>query len=471
MQMAESSTNQDLRLRSPSGSLLYMAAVSSLIAGVALLLSMGSTAAAQATAITLLCASLCYAISRIAKSLLLALSLIFTRMAIVTIAALYIQPFLEVVTGTDAQLYHAAGLEISHSILAHGALSGSVEGWGTNTYAIFTGIWYAVCGASPVRIMIFNSLVGAIGTLMIYRTFVETYGKPHWALKYLILFDPAVLYWSSTHGKDPSVLFFLGLLFRSLSRMLRTGTTRSLFLYFLALTGIFAIRPQVALLCALCVLIVLALLRLRSSLPNAALRFCFLSSIASVALITGVVLVAYGQLKEFSGAALLGQLSSVVGSQSYGGTALNAPQFSTWTEFVAYLPLEMIAVLFRPFPWEQGNMLIRLAALHQLLLSMASLLILRGMMVRLKPNHFKNYRLDVGASMDSLGWFLLAYWMGFIVLYGAISGNLGTLAREKIQLAPFVWCAAFAISPSLRASERGVRARIGVHERRLPLEA
>src|SRR5262249_2625311 len=162
----------------------------------------------------------------------------------------------------------------------------------------------------------------------------------------------------------------------------------------------------------------------------------------------------YGNVEEFSSAGVLSQLSTVVGSISYGGTALEIPDFSTWIDVVKYMPVGMTVVLFRPFPWEQGNTFIRLAGLQQLLLSSAVLLILWSIIERFLPARGKN---PMKASTDPLSIFILIYCLGFVSLYGIISGNLGTLVREKIQLVPFIWCAAFAVIRFRRAPVSDVR--------------
>jgi hypothetical protein len=421
---------------------------------VALLLAIGLTSSAQIAATMLVFFLLCAAIFSISRDPALAGSVIFVRLVVVVVSVFYIYPFFEAETGSDAQLYHDAGVQISHSILANGVVSGTGEVWGTNFYAIFTGFFYALCGASALRVMIFNSMIAALGSFLFYRTFIENYAQPHWALKYLILFDPSILYWSSIHGKDPGVFFCLGLLFRNLSKMFRTGGTKPLLLSFVALAGIFLIRPQVALVCAFAVLVTLLLVRLRSPFPNQSVKVCFRMSIVAVLASAMVVGIVYGRIEEFSGEASLTQLSTIVGGVSYGGTALDVPQISTWTDVFTRLPAGVIVVLFRPFPWETGNTFIRLAGMHQLLFSAASLLLLLGLLHRFLRARVKSGAEAVNSSMDPLTIFVILYCAFLTVLFAALVGNLGSLVRAKIQLAPFVWCAAFALTPFLCASHR-----------------
>ncbi|MGC1604292.1 MAG: glycosyltransferase family 39 protein [Candidatus Acidiferrum sp.] len=429
------------------------ATVAALLA-VAVLLCIGLTSIAQAIAVVLVYFLLCAAIFSVAKGPSLAVSLIIARIVVVAIAVLYVQPFLEVETGTDAQMYHAVGLQISHSILTAGTIPDPGEVWGTNSYAVFTGVWYALFGASQLRIMLFNSLLAAIGSLMFYQTFVEYYGKPNWIFKALVLFDPSVLYWSSIHGKDPLIFFCLGLMFRSLSRLFRAGGLRPLVLYFLAVGGMFLIRPQVALLCGTTVLITLIILRLRSPFRNPAIRICFRLSAVVAALSSFVLFDFYGSLGGVSGPGMLEKLSAVVSSLSFGGTAVDIPTFYTWTDLAWYLPLGALIVLFRPFPWEVGNTFIRLAGLDQLLLTCAFLLVGWGGVKRLATRAGIREVSRKSGFSDPLGVFLLVYCLGFVLLYGVISGNVGTLVREKIQVGAFAWCAAFALNPFLMAASR-----------------
>jgi hypothetical protein len=425
--------------------------------GVVFLLSTGLTSTAQAIATVLVYSLLCVAIFSLARDPWLAGSVIFARAAVLVISVLYIQPFLDAETGTDAQMYHAVGTQVSHAILTGGVIPDSGETWGTNFYAVFTGVWYALFGASRLGIMAFNSLLAAIGSLIFYRTFVENYGEPNKLLKYLIVFDPSILYWSSIHGKDPYIFFFLALLFQSLSRLFRSGGNKPLALYFLSLSGIFLIRPQTALVCGAAVLITLLILRLRAPFPSPAIRLCFRLSGAVVAVSVLVVFAFYGSVAGDSGLGLLEQLSAVLNGLSYGGTAVEVPTFYSWIDLLTYMPVGMILVLFRPFPWEQGNTFIRLAGLHQLLLSAAFLLICWGAVKRLRVYHTKAGRSAMGTSLDPLGIFLLVYCLGFVFLYAVITGNVGTLVREKIQVAAFAWCAAFGMNSFLIRCPRTVR--------------
>jgi Dolichyl-phosphate-mannose-protein mannosyltransferase len=430
---------------------------STILAGllaVAVLLCIGLISVAHALSTVLVYFLLCAVIFAVAKEPSLALSLIIARMVAVAIAVLYVQPFLEAETGTDAQMYHVVGIQISHSILTTGTIPDPGEVWGTNAYAIFTGIWYALFGVSQLRIMVFNSLLAAIGALMFYQTFVEYYGKPKWIFKLLLLFDPSVLYWSSIHGKDPLIFFCLGLMFRSLSRLLRSGGLRPLVLYFLAVGGMFLIRPQVAFLCGSTVLVALIILRLRAPFQNSAIRLCFRLSAVVAAMSALVLFDFYGSLGGASGPGMLEKLSAVVSSLSFGGTAVDIPTFYSWRDLVSYLPIGALIVLFRPLPWEAGNTYIRLAGLDQLLLTCAFLLIAWGVIKRLAPRRgVREVRWKSGFA-DPLVIFLLVYCFGFVLLYGVISGNVGTLVREKIQVGGFAWCAAFALNPFLIAARR-----------------
>jgi hypothetical protein len=422
--------------------------------GVVFLLSTGLTSFAQAIAKVLVYSLLCLAIFTLSKDPWLACSIISTRIIVLAISVLYIVPFLDAETGTDAQMYHAVGIQVSHSIMGGGVIPDSGEGWGTSFYAIFTGIWYALSGVSQLGIMIFNSLIGAIGSLMFYRTLVENYGEPNRVLKYLIIFDPSVVYWSSIHGKDPCIFFFLGLLFRSLSRLFRSGGYKPLGLYLLSLAGMFIIRPQTALLCALAVLITLLILRLRSPILDPAIRLCFRLSAAAVAVSALVVFVFYGSVAEAAGPGLLEKLSAVLSGVSYGGTAIDVPTFYSWIDLLVYLPVGMIVVLFRPFPWEQGNTFIRLAGLDQLPLSAAFLLIAWGVMKHFRVFFTKVGRGAKGTFLDPLRIFLLVYCLGFVLMFAVITGNVGTLVRERIQVATFAWGAAFAMNAFLIRSAR-----------------
>lgn len=436
---------------------------------VAFLFAIGLTQFAQGLATLLLFSLACYSIFLVARDARLAISVITVRLLVIGVAVLYVLPFFHMETDADADLYHNSGVEISRSILSGADFSGTEEVWGTNFYALFTGFFYTLCGTSFTRIMVFNSLIAASGSLLFYRTFLESFGKLHWTLKFLLVFDPSLLFWSSIHGKDPLILFWLGLLLLSVARILRAGGMKPLLLYFLALLGVFAIRPQIALLCALAVFLTLFIMRLRAPLPSKALTLCFRSSGFVVVMSTIVVLVFYGKLEEFTGAGILSQLSIITNNLSYGGTAIDVPQITTWADLLRHLPIGAVTVVFRPFPWEQGNVFIRFAALDQVPISFAALLVIWALLRRFVPRRTGTQSAS-NIPLDPVTLFILIYCAMFILFYAIVLGNVGTLVRAKIQLVPFLLCAAFALNPLRSIVAKGWRTTTLLIEKGIPHE-
>jgi hypothetical protein len=183
------------------------------------------------------------------------------------------------------------------------------------------------------------------------------------------------------------------------------------------------------------------------------MRLAAISCLALAVLAGNFFVRDYLQDQESSPSAILERVSTQHYALDTGNAALEIPSLLGWKAALGYLPYGAMTVMFRPFPWESGGLFFKLASLEQLVLTAAEITFIVYVLLGLSKGSIPGKRLEISlASADVLTLFVAAFWTGFVLLFTYISGNLGTLAREKIQLAPFVWCGAFAVVSRYRAT-------------------
>jgi hypothetical protein len=422
---------------------------------VGLLFSEGFEVYGQGISLTLLLLWILVWIFRNAEDSYIASALIAARVGTVTVATIFIEPYYLSRTGSDAELYHSVGSQVAQTLWMTGSLPITGLNWGTNCYSVYTGLCYLLLGPNPLAVKLLNTGIAAVGSILFYRAYVLYYGRTNRALQLLLFFSPTLLYWSSIHGKDPLTFFSLGLGFWGTAKFTKEGSRRGFFLCLLAALCLFVIRPHVA--CVyLVALSVVLLFRSLAAKKSVATRFASVCCLVLVVLSANFVVNDYIQDGASSADAILARVSTQHDGLDTGNSALEVPSLRGWQAAVAYLPYGVITVMFRPFPWESGGFFFRLTSLEQLVVSAAELIFIGYFLLTLLNGSLRGIRQMIARdSIDALTVFVTAYLIGFVLLFTYIAGNLGSLAREKIQLAPFVWCGVFGIASRYRTMLAG----------------
>jgi hypothetical protein len=433
------------------GSLPVLVGAMVVIPLVGLLFSGGFAAYGQCINLILLLAWILVWIFRNAENSYVAWTLLAARVGTVAVATIFIEPYYLSRTGSDAELYHSVGMQIAQTLWMNGALPITGLNWGTNCYSAYTGVCYLLFGPYPLAVKLLNTGIAAAGSILFYKAYVFYYGRRNRALRLLLFFSPTLLYWSSIHGKDPLTFFSLGLGFWGTVKFSKDGSRGGFFLCLLAALCLFMIRPHVA--CVyLGALSVMFLFRSLSAKKSTATRFASVSCLILVILFANFVINDYIQDGAPSADAILARVSTQHDGLDTGNSALEVPSLRGWQAAMAYLPYGAITVMFRPFPWESGGFFFRLTSLEQLVVSGAELIFIGYFLLALLNGSLRGMRQMITRdSIDALTVFVTAYLIGFVLLFTYIAGNLGSLAREKIQLAPFILCAAFGVASRYRA--------------------
>jgi hypothetical protein len=325
----------------------------------------------------------------------------------------------------DADGYHAVGTRLA-PMFRHGDFAVDIgrRVIGTGFIDLVTGGIYTVTGASKLAGYFVFSWLGFLGLYCFYRAFrlafPEGDGRRY---AYLVFFMPSLLFWPSSIGKESWMMLTLGLTSYGAARML-TGKNFGFVMFVLGLTGMTMVRPHVALL-AIVALFAAYLLR-RSPKPS-------LLGLPAKLLVLGILavgtVIVLSQLTTFFGVKSIDTgsaqqiLNHTTQQSTQGGSAVEVTRPSS-PFGIAYAA---ISVVFRPWPYEAGNVQGLAASLEGVVLLGLAVTSLKRLA-------------SVPRAMLQRPYvaFALVYSLIFAYAFSAI-GNFGILSRERVQLYPLLF--------------------------------
>jgi 4-amino-4-deoxy-L-arabinose transferase-like glycosyltransferase len=245
----------------------------------------------------------------------------------------------------------------------------------------------------------------------------------------LIFLFPSVLFWTAPIGKDAIIFFGLGLALWGVARVF-TRARGGFIALAASLSLIMAVRPNIA----LTIFIALIPAYVVGRRPGEPGRRIASKVVGVVALLViGSLLVPRAEhflgVKDLSFNSVNNRLKRVsvdttnVGSQNFG-TAAASTNTPTVIDDPARIPIDIVTVLFRPFPWEAPTTVTLLASLESLFLLALTGASWRRLLAAIRHLGRRPY---VGYS--------LFYVILFIGTFASV-GNFGILARERVQTLP-----------------------------------
>ncbi|HEY7106790.1 MAG TPA: hypothetical protein VH986_10330 [Acidimicrobiia bacterium] len=324
----------------------------------------------------------------------------------------------------DADQYHSAGRHLA-SLFRQGDFNFDIgkKIAGTGFIEIVTGFVYTVTGATKLGGFFVFSWLGFIGLYLFYRAFRIAFPegeRKRYAL--LVFFLPSLLFWPSSIGKESWMMFTLGIASYGAARLL-AARPLGVLLFALGLLGTAMVRPHVSLIAIVAVFGAYLLRKpKRESLLGLPLKIAML-----VILALGTLAV-MSQMETFFGVSKLDTettnqiLSKATEQSTQGGSAV---QVSTPNSPVG-VAQAVVAVIFRPWPYEAHNAQALLASLEGVFLLALFLTSLRR--IAAVPRTMLRRPYVAFAVLFSL---LFAY------AFSAI-GNFGILSRERVQLYPLL---------------------------------
>ncbi|MEU9133591.1 hypothetical protein AB0D08_36810 [Kitasatospora sp. NPDC048540] len=348
----------------------------------------------------------------------------------------YLMAFVLYGGAADSKMYHQKGSALAEYLDSADLLGQGVhydlgmKVAGTGFIIIVTGVVYAITGPTLIGGFLVFSWMGFWGLLLFWRAVQIAFPEAD-SRRYakLVFFLPSLLFWPSSIGKDAWMMLCLGLTTYGVARLLdrRFGAFVCIALGSL---GTAMVRPHVTVLAG-AGLSVAYVLRKR---PQQVSALGPLRTILSVVVMGAGVMLMLQQVSTFfgtegaNGDSLNHVLSETSRRTSQGSSVINAapaddvaPQFSLNP---SGLPVAVISVLFRPFPFEASNI--------QNLIQSVECFALLIMFIRGWPHLRQLPRLFLQRSYIA---YTVVYTLLFCWAFSTIN-NMGILSRERVQVLP-----------------------------------
>ena len=330
----------------------------------------------------------------------------------------------------DGVAYHHKGLAMARrlwdldlSVLGFEQWFGGIHWWGTPFMDNLAGVTAAMVGPSLRSHYLLFGLIGLLGLFLIlkasYRTLsVEATGRfATWALLW-----PSLWFWPSSVGKEAVTLLAIGL-----ATLGYAGRGERIYwISFAAGVGLaFAVRPHVAVVLAFAAIIGHWLGRR---------TYAEKWRIGEVMLLFVLFIFALRGMTEFFGQDIRFELDSptVAGFSEFVGfwnrqTITGGSSIGAVPAGLVGVPVALLNIWVRPFPWEVHNVTALMSAVEIVLLWW---LIWRYRSeVKTALRHWRENR-------------LIRFALPLLVLYtlmiGLTFGNLGIIARQRTPVFPFV---------------------------------
>lgn len=316
---------------------------------------------------------------------------------------------------------------------------------GTQWMEITTTAVYTVIGPSPLAGFFVFGSAAFWGVYLCYRAFRTALpggGARRYAL--LVFLLPSIIYWPSSIGKESWLMLFVGVTALGVARFF-AGRHDAVPLLVAGAFGTAIVRPHIALM-LFGALTIAQLFR-----PSSGHATSILSKVGGFAVLAlGAVLLAsqsaaFLGIDDLSVGAISEQLEVRGENATTGGSSFNAtPALSplAW-------PVALVTVVFRPFPFEAGNIQLLVQSLEGLVLLV--LFYRQRSQLRHLPGTLRRNPFLV---------FVVSYVLIFCWGFSSI-GNFGILARQRVLMLPLL-LVLLALPPVRRDVHKAVRKRFRV---------
>lgn len=291
---------------------------------------------------------------------------------------------------------------------------------GTGFIEILTGLIYTLTGSTFLGGFLVYSWLGFWGLYLFYRAFrIACPGGEHRQYALLLFFLPSMLFWPSSIGKEAWMTLCLGAFAYGAARLV---AHRGQVLPWITagVLGSAMVRPHVTLIAVVSLMAAYLLTGAKRSSYGRPL-----SKMVGIVVLIGVFAFALSAVQDFfrldEERSVEEVLNSTEARTSKGGSEFATPGARSPLE----LPLAIFSVIFRPLPFEAGNLQAFVASVEGVFL-----LVLFVRRRRRLGNVIPRRRAPY------LG-FVTAYSLLFTFAFSNVS-NFGILARQRTQLFPFL---------------------------------
>lgn len=326
----------------------------------------------------------------------------------------------------DASSYHESG-----TLLAKAFWDGTyarvaeVEVYqltGTPFINLVTGWIYIITRPTILGGFIIFTWLSFLGLFFFYKAVVVGFpAANHRRYAYLVFFLPSMLYWPSSIGKEAWICFGLGLASYGIALITRHQPLG----YPVAGLGVLATagpRPHITVLCVVSLMI--AYMLRRRSWSESALGP--VTKVVGIVVLLGVGVVVVSKAASFfevdgvSTSSVTEVLDYTNQQSEQGGSEFEPVRVKSPAEF----PSAVLAVLFRPWPWEAGSAQALIASVE-------------GMMLLVIGAASVSQLLKLPKYLFQVPYvaYALTYTVMFVIAFSSI-GNFGILTRQRTQVLP-----------------------------------
>lgn len=295
---------------------------------------------------------------------------------------------------------------------------------GTPFIKLITGILYIGTGPTLLGGFLVFAWLSFLGLFFFYKAIVVGFPEAnHRRYAYLVFFLPSMLYWPSSIGKEAWISFGLGLASYGIALITRHQTLG----YPVATLGLLATagpRPHITVLCV--VALMMAYVLRRRSWSDSTMGP--VGKVVGIVVLLGVGVVVVAKAASFfevdnvSSDSVTGVIDYADQQSGQGGSEFEPARVKSPTEF----PNAVLAVLFRPWPWEANSAQALIAAAEGTVLLVLGASSIRQLM------KLPRYMFQVPYVA-----YALTYTIMFVIAFSSI-GNFGILTRQRTQVLPLV---------------------------------
>lgn len=326
----------------------------------------------------------------------------------------------------DATGYHNWGIRIAENFSQGLFTTGLRSLTETDFIRLLTGVLYTVTRPSLIIGFLFYSWLGFLGLFWMYRAFViavpegrsRTYAR-------LIFLYPSLLFWPSSVGKEAWMIFALGIGALGVSKVLTGQTAAGVLIVAFGLGLMWLVRPHIAAMIGASLAVAFLLRPMKEEWGELAPLARLIGVVAVGILAVWVMLQAQEFLNEqvTTPSGFVSALESVSTRADQGG--------SQFTPVIVRSPLQVpkavVTTFFRPVFLEAHN--------AQTIAAAAEGMLLLGLMVVRVRWIFAAVR---SVRRQPYVAFAIAYVGLFAVAFASIP-NFGLLARQRVQMLPFLF--------------------------------
>lgn len=297
---------------------------------------------------------------------------------------------------------------------------------GTGWLDLLAGIVYAIFGSDRFTGFIIFAMLALVGCWFFYRAVeIAIPHADHKRYAMLVFFWPSLVFWPSAIGKEAWMIFSLGLASLGAAKVFDHRPNGYVVLA-LGIAGATLPRPHIAIVvlaAAATGFFVATLFGRGSGVAGLFTRmFGVLFLVVAGALLAPRV-ATFLNIDDVGGSGFTDSLDEVQRRTSQGGSGFTPAEISTPLDY----PWAFVTVLFRPFPFEVSSAATAISALEGLLL-LSLLVVSARRIARLPATLIRNGYAAYAAAFA----FMFVYVFAFI-------GNFGILARQRVQLLPFLF--------------------------------